>query len=165
MVEMVNRLFAKQTVMSLHFRYGTFKVCFLIERTLLILPFLNIRIIQLHKRKFVDFKHDITDGKKLLNFLYQIDVGLQQLICGRRKPAFRSCAIVELCFFVFDADTKDFFLATRKMAFDDTNFFCTFTRIFALCSILFYALFRNSSIGFSSTLTAVASAIGASCAA
>ena len=146
MVVMGNGLLAKQAMMFLHFRDGAFKTFFLVERTLLILPFLNVRIIQLHKRKFVDLQHNITDRKKLLNFLHQVNVCLQQLICGRRKPAFLSCAIVELCFFVFDADTKDFFLATRKMALDDTNFFCTFANTTILSSGLLYALFRNSTI-------------------
>ena len=156
-------LLAKQAVMFLHFRNSFFKACFLIEWTLLILPFLNIWVIQLHKRKFVDFEHNIADRKKLPNLLYQIDVSLQQLICGWRKPSFRSCAIGELCFFIFDADTKYIFLATRKTAFDDTNFFCTLADTAVLGSGLLYALFRKGAIRFSSPLTAAASTIGAPC--
>ena len=76
MVVMVNGLLAKQAVMFLHFRNGTFKASFWIERSFLVLPFLNVRISKLHKRKFVDFKHDITDGEKLLNFLHQVNVCL-----------------------------------------------------------------------------------------
>ena len=163
MMIMVDGLLAKQTVMFLHFRDSFFKACFLIERASLILPFLNVWIIQLHKRKFIDFEHNITDRKKLLNFLHQVNVCLQQLICGWRKPAFRFCAIIELCFFVFDADTKDFFLTTRKMAFDDTNFFCTFANTAILSSGLLYTLFRNGAICFGSPLTAASSAVGASC--
>ena len=62
------------------------------------------------------------------------------------KPAFRSCAIAELCFFVFYANAKDFFLATRKVALDDTNLLCTFADAAVLSSCLFYALFRNGAI-------------------
>ena len=153
MVVMVNRVFAKQAMVLLHFRDSFFKTCFLIERALLILPFLNIRVIQPHKRKFVDFKYNITDRKKFLNFLHQVNVCLQQLICGRCKPAFWSCAIAKLCFFVLDADAKDFFLATRKMAFDDTNLICTFANTAILSSGLLYALFRNGAICFGSPLT------------
>ena len=140
MVVMVNRVFAKQAMVLLHFRDGFFKVCFLIEWTLLILPFLNVRIIQLHKRKFVDFEHNIADRKKLLNLLYQVDVCLQQLVCGGRKPAFWSCAIAKLCFFVLDADAKNFFLTAGKVAFDDTNIFCAFANAAILSSGLLYAL-------------------------
>lgn len=160
---MVNRVFAKQAMVLLHFRDSFFKTCFLIERALLILPFLNIRVIQPHKRKFVDFKYNITDRKKFLNFLHQVNVCLQQLICGRCKPAFWSCAIAKLRFFVLDADAKDFFLATRKMAFDDTNLICTFANTAILSSGLLYALFRNGAICFGSPLTAASSAVGASC--
>ena len=135
----------------------------MIERTLLILPLLNVRIIQLHKRKFVDFEHYIADGKKLLNFLYQIDVCLQQLICGRREPSGWARSIVELCFFVFDADAKNFFLTAGKVAFDDTNIFCAFVNAAILSSGLLYALFRNGAICFGSPLTAASSAVGASC--
>ena len=161
---MGNGFLAKQAMVFLHFRDGFFKVCFLIERTLLILPFLNIRIIQLHKRKFVDFEHSIADRKKLPNLLYQVDVCLQQLICGRCEPAFRSCAIAELCFFVFDADAKYIFLTTRKMALDNTNFFCTFADAAILSSIMLYAFLGNSAISFCSPLTAASSTVGASCA-
>lgn len=163
MVVMVNRFFAKQAMVLLHFRDGFFKACFLIERTLLILPFLNVRIIQLHKRKFINLKHNITDRKKLLNFLHQVNVCLQQLICGRCEPTFWSCAITELCFFVFNADAKDFFLTTWKMTLDDTNFLCTLADTAILSSGLLYALFRNGAICFGSPLTAASSAIGASC--
>ena len=156
-------LLAKQAMVLLHFRDGFFKACFLIEWTLLILPFLNIGVVQLHKRKFVDFEHDIADRKKLPNLLYQVDVCLQQLVCGGRKPAFWSCAIAKLCFFVLDADAKNFSLATRKMALDDTNFLCTLANTAILSSGLLYALFRNSAICFGSSLTAASSAIGASC--
>ena len=141
-------LLAKQAVMFLHFGDGFFKACFLIERALLILPFLNIGVIQPHKRKFVDFEHNIADRKKLLNLLYQVDVCLQQLICGRCEPAFRSCAIAELCFLVFDADAKYIFLTTRKMALDNTNFFCTFADAAILSSIMIasmdFARFKHS---------------------
>ena len=130
---------------------------------MLILPFLNIGVVQLHKRKFVDFEHNIVDRKKLPNLLYQVDVCLQQLICGRCEPTFRSCAITELCFLVFDADAKDFFLTTRKMTLDDTNFLCTLADTAILSSGLLYALFRNGAICFGSPLTAASSAVGASC--
>lgn len=146
MVVMVNRFFAKQAMMFLHFRNSFFEACFLIERTLLILPFLNVRIIQLHKRKFINLKHNITDRKKLLNFLHQVNVCLQQLICGRCEPAFRFYTITKLCFFVFDADAKNFFLTAGKVAFDDTNLLCTFADAAVLSSCLFYALFRNGAI-------------------
>ena len=163
MMVMDNGLFAKQAMMFLHFRNGFFEARLLIEWALLILPFLNIGVVQLHKRKFVDFEHNIADRKKFPNLLYQVDVCLQQLICGRRKPAFRSCAIAKLCFFVLYADTKDSFLTTRKMAFDDTNFLCTLAGAAALGGILLYAFLGNGVIGFSSPLTAAASAVGASC--
>ena len=136
---MGNGLLAKQAMMFLHFRNSFFEARLLIKWTLLILPFLNIGVVQLHKRKFVDFEHDIADRKKLPNLLYQVDVCLQQLICGRCKPAFRSCAIAELCFFVFDADAKYIFLTTRKMALDDANFLCTLADAAALGGILLYA--------------------------
>ena len=165
MVVMLNGLFAKQTVVLLHFGNSIFKAPFLVERSLLILPFLNVRIIKPHEREFVDFQHSITDRKKLLNFLYQIDVCLEQLICGGCKPSFQPCAIGVLCFFVFDANAKYIFLASRKMTFDNTNFFCTFARILALGSILLYTLLRNGAICLSSPLTAAASAICAPCAA
>lgn len=151
--------------MFLHFRDGTFKAFFFVERSLLILPLLNIGIIKPHERKFVDFKHYIADGKKLLNLLNQIDVSLQQLICSRCKPTFWSFAVCVLCFFVFDTDAKYIFLATRKVALDDADFFCTFANTAILSSGLLNALFRNSAICFSSPLTAVTSAICASCAA
>ena len=77
MMVMGNGLLAKQAVMLLHFRDSFFEACLLIEWTLLILPLLNIRIVQPHKRKFVDFEHNIADRKKLPNLLYQVDVCLQ----------------------------------------------------------------------------------------
>ena len=163
MMVMGDGLLAKQAVMFLHFRNSFFKICFLIEWTLLILPFLNIWVIQLHKRKFVDFEHNIADRKKLPNLLYQVDMCLQQLICGRCEPAFRFCAIAELCFLVFDADAKYIFLTTRKMALDNTNFFCTFADAAILSSSLLYAFLGNSAISFCSPLTAATSAVGASC--
>lgn len=156
-------LLAKQAMMFLHFRDSFFEARFLIERTLLILPFLNIGVIQSHKCKFVDFEHNIADRKKFPNLLYQVDVCFQQLICGRRKPAFWSCAITELCFFVLDADAKYIFLTTRKVALDDTNLFCTFAGTAILSSGLLHALFRNGAICLSPPLTAAASAVGASC--
>ena len=148
MVVMVNLLFAKQAVMLLHFRNGTFKALLLIKRAFLILPFLNVWIIKLHERKFVDFKHNITDRKKLLNLLYQVNVCLQQLICGRCEPSGWSRPIIELCFFVFDANAKYIFLATRKMAFNDANFFCTLADAAILSSGLLYTLFRNGPLAF-----------------
>jgi len=99
--------------MFLYFRDGTFKAFFFVKRSLLILPLLNVGIIKPHERKFVDFKYNIADGKKLLNLLNQVDVCLEQLICSRCKPAFRSCAVGELCLFVFDADAKYIFFTTR----------------------------------------------------
>ena len=149
--------------MFLHFGDSFFKACFLIEWTLPILPFLNIGVIQPHKRKFVDFKYNIADRKKLPNLLNQVDVCLQQLICGRCKPSFLSCTITKLCFFVLDADAKYIFLTTRKVALDNTNFFCTFADAAILSSSLLYALLRNGAICLSPPLTAAASAVGASC--
>ena len=129
--------------MFLYFRDGTFKAFYFVKRSLLILPLLNVGIIKPHERKFVDFKYNIADGKKLLNLLNQVDVCLEQLICGRRKPSFRPCAIGVLCFFVFNAYAKYIFLATRKMSFNDTNLLCAFADAAVLGSILPFALARR----------------------
>ena len=163
MVVMVDGLITEQAMVFLHFRNSIFKTPFLVEWALLVLPFLNVRIIKPHERKFVYFKHNITDRKELLNFSHQIDVCLEQLIRGRRKPSFRSCAIGVLCFFVFNTNAEYIFLITRKATFDDANFFCTFARILTLSSILLHALLRNGAIRFGSPLTATTSAVCASC--
>ena len=77
MVVMVDGFITEQAMVFLHFRNGSLKAFLLVERSLLILPLLNVWIIKLHERKLVDFKHNIADRKELLDFLYQVDVRLE----------------------------------------------------------------------------------------
>ena len=56
--------------------------------------------------------------------------------------------ITKLCFFVLDADAKNFFLTAGKVAFDDTNIFCAFANAAILSGILLHAFLGNGAIGF-----------------
>ena len=73
-----------------------------------------MRVIEGHKRKPIEFQHDIRNGKILLQLPYQIQVRQQQMIGGRCEPAGRSPAVVEPCFLVSNALAGNGFLITGQ---------------------------------------------------
>ena len=73
-VVVLDALLAEQAVAFLHIEDSFFNASLSVERSTLILPSLNMRIVQLHEREAVDFQHDVRDRKKPLHLLHQIDV-------------------------------------------------------------------------------------------
>ena len=107
----------------------------------MILPLLNIGIVQCHKRKFVDFEYNITDRKKFANLFHKVDVRQQKLIGSRCKPPSGSDSVVKSRFLVLDANAKDGLLTTGQIAFKNTYRLSMLTDITALRRVLLLALF------------------------
>lgn len=126
--------------MTLLLRDGVFKAAFLIKRTLLILPFLNIWIVQCHKRKFVDFEHNVTDRKKFAKHLHKVNVRQQELIGSRCKPPSRFDSVIKSRFLVLNANAKDGLLAAGQVTFKNAYLLSTLTDATALCCVLLFAL-------------------------
>ena len=73
-VVVLDALLAEQAVAFLHIEDGFFDASLSVERSTLVLPSLNMRVVQLHECEAVDLQHDVRDGKELLYLLHQIDV-------------------------------------------------------------------------------------------
>ena len=118
-VVMLDALLAEQAVAFLHIEDSFFNAALPIEWASLILPSLNMRIVQLHEREAVDLQHDVRDGEKILNLLHQIDMTQQQVIRRRRKPSCGAYPVVEPGFLIADALAVDRFLAPGEDSLDD----------------------------------------------
>ena len=118
-VVVLDALLAEQAVAFLHIEDGFFDASLSIEWASLILPSLNMRIVQLHEGEPIDLQHDVRDGKELLHLLHHVQVRQQQVVGRRRKPSCGADPVIEPGFLVADALTMDRLLTPRENSFDD----------------------------------------------
>ena len=89
------------------------------QRSVLILPPLDMRVVHRHESKTIDFQHNIRNGQELLELLHQIDVRQEQMVRRWREPSDRTFPVVEPGFLVLDAFTGDRLLASGEDSLDD----------------------------------------------
>ena len=118
-VIVLDALLAEQAVAFLHIEDGFFDASLSVERATLLLPFLDMRIVQLHEGESIDLQHDVCDRKELLYLLHQIDVTQQQVVRRRREPSCGADPVIEPGFLVADTFAVDRFLTPGEDSFDD----------------------------------------------
>lgn len=115
----VDSLLAEDAVTSLHIENSFFNAALSVERSTLILPSLDVRVVQLHKCEAVDLQHDVRDREELLHLLHQIDMTQQQVVCRRCEPTRRADPVVEPGFLVADTLAVDRFLTSGEDSLDN----------------------------------------------